>query len=78
MDENREILDRIASKLKTAESRNTLHACREGHPLGRDNKWKWRNLRFVLLGLHHKQKPCAADMAFVEQMATAEDFDVHV
>ena len=78
MDDNRLVLDRIASKLKTAESLNTLHACREGHPLGRDNKWKWRNLRFVLLGVHYTCKPSATDMAFVEQMATAEDFDVHV
>jgi hypothetical protein len=33
---------------RSAETLNTLHACREGHPLGRDNGMKWRNALFVV------------------------------
>ena len=42
----------------TAEARNTLHACRAGHPLGngRDRTDLFRNAAFVLsgrVGSHH-------------------------
>lgn len=36
-------LDKICQMTKSAEMLNTLHACRNGHPLGRDNPFKWRN-----------------------------------
>lgn len=36
-------LDSIAAHIKSAECLNAIHACRPGHPLGRDNPFKWRN-----------------------------------
>jgi hypothetical protein len=38
-------LDAICQELGRSNSGtlNALHACREGHPLGRGNIWKWRN-----------------------------------
>lgn len=54
---NNERLDRLCGNAddplgrpRTAETLNTLHACREGHPLGRDNTMKWRNAMFVING----------------------------
>jgi hypothetical protein len=52
-----ERLDRIClneddplARARSAETLNTLHACRTGHPLGRDNSMKWRNAMFVING----------------------------
>ncbi|MFA9204861.1 MAG: hypothetical protein ACEQSH_00235 [Bacteroidia bacterium] len=38
-----ERLDILCAAMPTAEAKNALHACRDGHPLGRDNPIKWRN-----------------------------------
>jgi hypothetical protein len=36
-------LDRICEHITQPETLNALHACREGHPLGEGNAYKWRN-----------------------------------
>ena len=38
-----EYLNTLCSEIRRAECLNALHACREGHPLGRDDAFKWRN-----------------------------------
>lgn len=38
-----EYIDQICREVKSAECLNALHACRDGHPLGTDNPWKFRN-----------------------------------
>jgi hypothetical protein len=49
---------------------NALHACRPGHPLGRDNAWKWRNAWTLV-----KQRPLAfewPDLEWLERQACSE------
>jgi hypothetical protein len=41
-------LDVIASALTRPEQINAIHACREGHPLGNGNNWKWRTASYVV------------------------------
>jgi hypothetical protein len=36
-------LDRIAQNITSAEVLNAVHACRPGHPLGRNNEMRWLN-----------------------------------
>ena len=36
-------IDDLCSRTLNPAVLNALHACRPEHPLGRDNKWKWRN-----------------------------------
>jgi len=43
-------LDRLCQMTRNPSVLNSLHACREGHPLGRDNPWKWRNAYFMCVG----------------------------
>lgn len=38
-----EHIDAIAKAMTKSETLNALHACREGHPLGKDNPYKFRN-----------------------------------
>lgn len=38
-----ESLNKICAAMTKAETLNALHACRDGHPLGRVNPFKWRN-----------------------------------
>lgn len=66
-----ERLDRLAAIMPTAEMTNAIHACREGHPLGRGNPYKWRNALFMiegryLPGLDH------TDAAWLRRKAAAE------
>lgn len=67
-----ERLDRISLELTSAEALNTLHACRPGHPLGRGNDWRWRNLSF-LVALRRDQVR-SVDRIWLSQMAEAEEF----
>lgn len=36
-------IDTICQMTTRPETLNAFHACRDGHPLGRGNNWKWRN-----------------------------------
>ena len=42
-------LNAICLKTTNPTMLNTLHACRDSHPLGQDNKWKWRNAWFLAM-----------------------------
>jgi hypothetical protein len=42
--------DPLGRRQRSADTLNALHACREGHPLGRDNGMKWRNAMFAING----------------------------
>lgn len=39
----REKIDDLCQRTTKPDVLNALHACREGHPAGRGNVWKWRN-----------------------------------
>lgn len=41
--EPNEMLNDLCRVSAKAETKNAFHACRESHPLGRGNAWKWRN-----------------------------------
>lgn len=43
IDETNERLDRICRCYTNPETLNTLHSCRPGHPLNRNNSFCWRN-----------------------------------
>ena len=36
-------IDAICKMTTRPQTLNALHACRDGHPLGRGNNYKWRN-----------------------------------
>jgi hypothetical protein len=69
-----EQLDRIASAIRSAETLNAIHACRDGHPLGRDNSRKWRNAHFMVMGRPalERMEIDHADLDWLERQATKE------
>lgn len=72
--ENNITLDRIclAVGTRSAELLNVIHACRDNHPLGINNPYKWRSMHMMLSGkyfyrLDHR------DMAYISRMADKEN-----
>lgn len=49
---------------------NALHACRDNHPLGRDNNWKWRNA--MALVFQGGTDFSGADLSWLEGKAREE------
>lgn len=68
-----ERLDRLAAVPPSAEGKNHVHACRDGHPLGRDNKWKWRTA-YQTVAYHSGfgNQPERADLDWLRAQADRE------
>ena len=43
-------LDDLCQKTTNPTVLNALHACRDGHPLGKNNPYKWGNAFFLCSG----------------------------
>lgn len=71
--ETNERLDRLAGVPRSAEGKNHVHACRPGHPLGRDNGWKWATaLATVNSHRGFDNRPEPADLQWLERKADEE------
>ncbi len=66
-----EILNRIASKITKPDVLNAIHTCRPGHPLGRDNDWKWRNAH-AMVGQQNFTGIAFEDLEWLRKQAGAE------
>jgi len=66
-----EHLDGIAGKMDSTGNLNVLHACRPGHPLGRGNDWRWRNLYLVTDLIRVPLSP--TQRVWLKAMADAEE-----
>jgi len=67
---NREHIDALCKHTMSPTVLNALHACRDGHPLGRDNPWKWRTA--LALVQQHTIEFLSADTGWLERMADKE------
>lgn len=62
-------LDTICRQTTAPSVLNALHACRDGHPLNRDNKYCWRNAHSIALrdrGISSRDTDWLASMAKIE------------
>jgi hypothetical protein len=41
------VQDMVSRRAVSAEALNTMHAARDGHPLGKNNAWRYRNALFT-------------------------------
>jgi hypothetical protein len=62
-------IDTICKMTTRPQTLNALHACRDGHPLGKNNNWKWRNAAAMVF-LNPDISMSARD--WVEKQASAE------
>jgi hypothetical protein len=65
--ERADVLDRLCQRTTNPTVLNALHACRDGHPLGRNNDGKWRNA--YGLCLQHRALFDDADFRWLERRA---------
>lgn len=71
--EANERLDRLAAIPSSAEGKNHVHACRYGHPLGRDNQFKWRTAYATVASrADFGNQPDRKDLDWLRAQADAE------
>ena len=67
-----DIIDRICSKIHSCECLNALHAIRDGHPLGIDNPYKYRNAYAMVCQQSYFNSPSHSDMRWLKGMSYNE------
>lgn len=63
-------INRLCGKTTKPDVLNALHACRDGHPLGRGNDYKWRTA--YALVRQTSMDFLTTDVSWLEKQAQAE------
>ena len=69
----REHLDTLARLIPSADGKNAIHACRDSHPLGKNNSFKYRNAFSATHSIHTVDRfGCSLALQWIERQAMAE------